>query len=320
MKNEKGKMRNEKGATQVGSGKYCVFGRLRRSKFFIFHFSFFLFFFASSHAHSQLCISELLYQPRSGEAEYVELYNNSNSAINLSDYHIVRWLNDEPSTHYFLPDITLQPHSYVALSKDIASVAAIYTIERPSALVECNLPTYPNSGGSVLLALVDSTVVDRLDYTPDMHSELLRNKAGVSLERRSFGRPTNEPSNWFSASSTSGYGTPGYANSQSSEFLAKETDFVLSSAIVSPDGDGYQDMLTVEYALERGDLMGDAALFDATGLRVAQLLNSALLGTHGSFEWTPDNTLPRGRYVLTIILYDTHGTRQQIRQTVSIIR
>lgn len=277
----------------------------------------------SAHVHPQnrLFISELLYQPHSGEAEYVELYNAGDAPVDLSDYSIVRWVNDAPGRHYVLPSYTLAPHAYVALTKDAASVAANYIVENPSALIECDLPTYPNSGGSVLLArAADSLVIDRLDYTPDMHSPLLRNEAGVSLERRSFDRPTNEPSNWFSASSTSGYGTPGYTNSQSTELLAEENSFTLSSSTLSPDGDDYQDVLTVEYTLERGDLMCDAAVFDATGYRVAQPLNAALLGTHGSIEWSPATTLPRGRHLLIINLYDTHGTRQTIRRTVSIIK
>lgn len=274
----------------------------------------------SNTVEAQLCISELLYQPRSGEAEYVELYNRSDATVNLSAYHIVRWLNGAPSTHYPLPDYTLQPHAYVALTKDAASVSANYRIENPSALVECSLPTYPNGGGSVLLALADSTVVDHLDYTPDMHSPLLRNEAGVSLERRSFDRPTNEPSNWFSASSTSGYGTPGYANSQSTELLVLESSFVLSSTVISPDGDDYQDFLQIDYVLDCTDLMADAAVFDASGQRVAQPLNAALLGTHGSFDWHPSPSLLRGRYVLIITLYDLHGARQTIRRTVAVVK
>lgn len=268
-----------------------------------------------------LCISELLYQPRSGEAEYLELYNGGDTALNLAEYHVVRWLNDAPSTHYPLPAVTLPPHAYVALTKNAASVMANYHVESATALIECNLPAYPNSGGTVLLAMAaDSSIVDRLDYNPDMHSPLLRNEAGVSLERRSFDRPTNEPSNWFSASSVSGYGTPGYANSQSTEMLALEAAFVLSGSTVSPDGDDYQDFLQVDYALDCGDLMADVAVFDATGHRVAQPLQAALLGTHGVFEWHPATDLPRGRYLLVITIYDLHGIRQLIRRTVLIVK
>lgn len=276
----------------------------------------------SAAGQSGLLISELLYQPRSGEAEYVELYNNSDSAVNLSDYHIVRWVGDSLGKHYVLPAYNVGAHDYVALTKDAASVAANYNVRYASKLVECKLPTYPNDGGSVILSKADSVVVDRFDYSPDMHSRLLRDKAGVALERRSFSRETNDADNWFSASSTCGYGTPGYENSQSREVLVEETSFVISSDVISPDGDGYQDILEISYAIEDGSLMARVEVFDAKGIRMRVLLNNALLGTHGVIVWDGRGeggaALPRGQYLVLTTIYDTNGTKQVLRRVVSI--
>ena len=270
-----------------------------------------------------LLLSELLFQPRSGEAEYVELYNPGNTPVQLADYHVVRVLHDSLTTHYPLPTFTLSPHTYVALSKDIASVQACYHILPGAVLIECNLPTYPNDGGSVVLATADSTVVDRFDYSPALHSRLLRNKVGVSLERRSFDRPTNEPSNWFSASSTAGYGTPGYANSQSTEWLVEESSFEFSSTLVSPDGDGYQDELEITYRLDDGDLAARIEVYDARGQLVRHLLNNALLGIHGTLTWDGrgenGQRLPEGQYIIHITLYGTDGTRQKLRRSVALV-
>ena len=271
-----------------------------------------------------LLISELLFQPLSGEAEYVELYNNGSTPVELSDFHIVRWIGDSLGRHYPLPQYTLQPRDYVVLTKDAASVTANYDVKHPAKLLECNLPTYPNSGGSVILMTADSHLVDRFDYLPSMHSRLLRNKAGVSLERRSFDRPTNEASNWFSASSTCGYGTPGYSNSQSTEWLVEENDFEFSSELVSPDGDGYQDELEITYRLDDGSLAARAEVYSARGVMVRRLLNNALLGTHGTLVWDGRGengaTLPEGQYIILITLYDTTGTQQTLRRTVAVVQ
>ena len=274
-------------------------------------------------AQGQLLISELLYQPRSGEAEYVELYNSSDTEVELSDHHIVRWVGDSLGRHYTLPQHTVAPHDYVALTKEAASVTACFEVRQPTKLIECQLPTYPNGGGSVILATSDSVIVDRFDYTPSMHSRLLRDKAGVSLERRSFDRPTNEASNWFSAASTAGYGTPGYANSQSMKYLAEEGNFEFSSTLVSPDGDDYQDQLEITYQLDDGSLAARIEIYDARGRLVRHLLNNALLGTHGTLVWDglgENNTqLPLGQYVVQITLYDTTGTRQSIRRGIALV-
>lgn len=272
----------------------------------------------SGYTPPALIINELLYQPRSGEAEYLELYNNSATAVNLANYHIVRWVGDSLGKHYTLPDYNVAPHDYVVLTKDVASVTANYDVKNISKLVECSLPTYPNSGGTVLLATADSVVVDRFDYQPSMHSPMIHDAAGVSLERRSPDRPTGESSNWFSASSLSGYGTPGYANSQSNEWLVAEADFVFSSTVVSPDGDGYQDVLQIDYRMDNGDLSADAMVYNAAGNMVARLLNGALLGTHGIMQWEPRG-VPQGRYVVQIVIFDRGGTRQVMRRTVAVV-
>lgn len=278
----------------------------------------------AAEAQVGLVLSELLYQPHSGEAEYVELYNRSDTAVDLGAYHIVKRSGDSLGTHYPLPHHIVAAHDYAVLTKNAASVAANYNVRFLSKVVECSLPTYPNDGGSAILATADSVVVDRLDYSPAMHSRLLRNKYGVSLERRSFSLPTNEASNWFSASSLSGYGTPGYENSQSAEYLVAETDFSLSSTLLSPDGDGYQDLLEIEYRLDDGELNANAAVYDVAGRLVASLLNNALLGTHGTIQWdgaatTSGAPVPQGQYILIITVFDLSGTRQTIRRTMTVI-
>ena len=277
-----------------------------------------------AHGQGTLLISELLYQPRSGEAEYVELYNNSGSSVELADYHVVRWLHDTLGRHYPLPRHTVAPHDYVVLTTDAASVAANYEVKAMAKMVECQLPPYPNTGGSVVLCDQEGTVVDRFDYSPSMHSRLLRNKTGVSLERRRFDLPTNEAGNWFSASSISGYGTPGYGNSQSMEVLAEETGFRFSPPLISPDGDGMDDELAIEYSLPADEpLSARAEVYDLRGLLVRRLLNGDLLGTNGTIVWDGKdhhgNTLPEGQYVLLLILYNQQGTQQTVKRSIGYL-
>ena len=270
-----------------------------------------------------LLLSEVMFQPRVGEAEYVELYNAGDEAVELSDYMIIRWVGDSLGTRYPLPSHRVSAREYVVLTKDAAAVAAAFPKAERQKVVECSLPPYPNEGGAVVVATADGAIAERLDYSPAMHSRLLRDKAGVSLERRSFERPCNEAGNWFSAASTSGYGTPTQPNSQSTEYVAEEAGFAFSSELLSPDGDGYQDELTIEYALDDGDVYASIDVHDAAGHPVRKLLDNALLGTHGTLRWNGrgegDAPLRQGRYMMTIKLYNSQGTRQTLRRTVAIV-
>ena len=272
-------------------------------------------------AQEGLCLSEVLYQPRSGEAEYVELYNNSSVVIDLAGYHIVRWVGDSLGKHYPLPSRSVAPHEYIVLTKDTASVAACYRVQRHEGLVQCQLPTYPNDGGSVILATADSLVVQRLDYQPSMHDPLIHNPAGVALERKRFDAPCNDADNWASASALAGYGTPTYANSQLSRTVG-DHDFRFSTSLLSPDGDGYQDELVITYTLARDDLHAMLFVYDACGNKVSGLNPHFSLGTQGEIVWDGrgDNglPLPAGRYLLHLVLFNTHGNQHTLDRTITI--
>ena len=276
------------------------------------------------NAQTGLLISELLYQPRSGEAEYVEFYNASPATVELSDYSLVRWVGDSLGRHYRLPSGLLPSGGYAVFTSSAASVEANYRVKYPQWLIECQLPPFPNTGGSVILATLDTTIVDRFDYSPSMHNPLLHEEAGVSLERRSFARPTHAEGNWASASATAGYGTPGYENSQSTDRMADDGWFELSSTILSPDGDGYQDMLTISYALDRSDLAARIDLYNRQGTLVRRLLNGATLGAAGEVEWDGTDAggrlVPAGQYVVEIWLYDVTGVVRRVRRVVAVVR
>ena len=243
--------------------------------------------------------------------------------MELSDYHIVRWVGDTLGRHYPLPALTVEAGGYVVVTKNRASVLACYHVERPEWLVECQLPTLPNNGGVVVLARADSSVVEQMPYSPAMHSDLLRSESGVALERRSFEQPADVASNWFSAASTVGYGTPTAPNSQSREWLATETSFELQEPLLSPDGDGYQDEMHIHYRLNADGLAARAEVMDRHGMRVRRLLDGDLMGTAGDLVWDGRDerggVVSAGQYVVLITLYDSRGTQQTLRRVVAVV-
>ena len=54
---------------------------------------------------------------------------------------------------------------------------------------------------------------------------------------------SNEVSNWHSASESSGWGTPGAPNSVFVEMPVTSDKVVFSSSRITPDNDGYEDIL-----------------------------------------------------------------------------
>jgi hypothetical protein len=62
-------------------------------------------------------------------------------------------------------------------------------------------------------------------------------------------------------------------------------DFNYTSSSVSPDNDGFEDVLQINYTLSEPGLLGNFSIFDAQGKKIKELFASELLATSGTFSW-----------------------------------
>lgn len=252
----------------------------------------------------EVLISELLFDPAVGGADYVELYNNSGEAFDLGQLSLVRWMDGAMHRFHPLPQgQLLAPQGYACLTTDKAWVLANYAVAHPSDLYElASMPPFPQGSGTVLLALSDSTVIDRFDYSDQLHSPSLYDTKGVALERRSFWLSANDPSNWGSASSSAGYGTPTGPNTAAISFVGSDL-FALSTSLISPDGDGYNDQLEISFSLPQDNLLARLEIYDAAGRCVRPLFHGTL-ARQGTLIWdgtdSAGHLLPAGSYLLLV--------------------
>ena len=273
-----------------------------------------------------ILINEILFNPVTGGADYVELYNNSGNTLSLEQIYLATVNDTSVKRLYPIPsEGAMEPHSLIVVTTDASFVSTHYTVSRPDWLIQTtNMPAYGDKSGTVVVATADSVVLDQFDYDVSMHSRLLRDVEGVALERRSFERSTQEASNWYSAASTAGYGTPTARNSQSRETLFLDNDFAFSTTLFSPDGDGYNDLLDITYNLQQCDLAANIIVFDRHGRQVRQIARGHLLGCQGALIWdgTNDNgtACPRGNYLVVVEAYNESGARQSWRRTVALVR
>ena len=273
-----------------------------------------------------LKISEVMYCPASGGAEYVELYNDGGEAVDLSGVCLARMRGDSINRLYPLSSEHrwMEGFSYYVFTKDSADIVHRFAVKNPSHIVvPPSMPPLVNNAGFVVLCNGDSSVIEHFEYSDALHNTLLSNLCGVALERRDFGIPVSSADNWSSASSLSGYGTPTYANSVCRDTTADGDDFSISSQIVSPDGDGVHDEVEITYSLVSDNLMANITIVNARGHIVRHLLRNASLGAAGVILWDgKDNAgacCPRGNYILLIEPYDMKGTRKMIKHVISVV-
>lgn len=149
-------------------------------------------------------ISEVMFDPRSGEPEWVEIYNNTNSRINLNGWKLSDVLTTPSFATITNSDFFLEPNSLLVISAN-ASIYNYYD-SIPSPVIIAPIPALNNDRDGVVIYDERGMVMDSLFY----YSSWGLSKK--SLERISYQQPTNLQSNWTASIADSG-GTPGLSNS-----------------------------------------------------------------------------------------------------------
>lgn len=274
---------------------------------------------AEAMAPGDLVINELLFNPRSGGQDFLELYNPSAKILNLKGLQIQNAQRTTNFSTIFQSDFLLFPDEYAAVSDDISNIQAYYNVPDIRTLVQNSLPGFDDESGNATL-LFNGVVIDAYDYSESWHSPLLDTKDGVSLERIDPAGPSNSAGNWHSAAAAVSFATPGYRNSQfrSSPSFADEM-ISIPNKTFSPDGDGHDDVLQIFYAAENAGFLLNLRIFDANGRAVRTLLRSELLGSEGVFKWDGANeegTKARtGIYILWIELFHPDGQVERLKKT-----
>lgn len=271
---------------------------------------------------NDVIINEVLFDPPPGGVDYIEIFNRSESVVDLNDLFIgtgdttTEFVTDAKSI--FPTSLVLIPGNYRLISTDMDKVLENYTTKNIKSFIDIkSLPSYPNTAGTVTLSDKSLQVIDWLNYSDTWHYPLLNSNDGVSLERLNPNAPTQDKNNWHSAAQTVGFGTPGYKNSQAINISSISDQFKITPEVFSPDQDGWDDVLTIQYNLSQPGFIATLKIFDAHGRYVQTLANNELLGTDGYFTWdgiNADGSKARiGIHFIWVELIDPNGKREEFK-------
>jgi len=272
-----------------------------------------------------IVINEVLFNPFLDGVDYVEVFNRSTKILDFSELRIAR-RDEQTGVLIAILSITEYPYlffpgEYFVFSIDAGKVIEQYYTPNPWGFIDLEkMPSFPNDEGRVVLIDQWLNIIDEFRYHEEMHFPLLRIVEGISLERISQSRPTQDPTNWHSASEDCGFGTPAYENSQHIEDPAELSDRIrIEPELFSPDNDGYHDVVQLFYQFDQPGYVATVTIFDARGRIVRKLVNNELLGREGSFTWdgiSDSNRLSNmGIYLFFIEIYDLRGNVRRYKRT-----
>ncbi len=269
-------------------------------------------------------VNEILFNPRTGGVDFVEVYNQSPKFINLKDWKLGNYKSGSPTslTTITSGDFILTPASYLVFTSDPSTLSLQYSKTNVSATFKTILPSLPDDAGSVALVNDQGLVVDHFNYSEKMHSPLLKDKEGISLERISFSGLTSDASNWKSANASAGYATPGFINSNSRpQSSINENAVTVDPEIFSPSVPG-KDFSKINYKFDQSGMAANVKILDTQGRLIKTLANNETLAHEGFFRWDgdrDDGTRSRvGYYVVWFEVFDSNGSSTVFRKRAVI--
>lgn len=253
----------------------------------------------------QIVLNEIMYDPSSGGSRWIEMYNKSDKLIDLSTFQIAFY--DEEEQLMDLVQLgskaTIGPQQYLVIADDKEKVLTQFENVNTFNLFEVDLPSFDEPACIQMINPLDEEIIWEVCYSKKWHNKAYVNTDGISLEKINPNLLENNSFTWTSASSST-KGTPTRQNGM----FTPETDknqnqtITLLTPRISPDGDGYEDLLQIQFQFDEADYIVNIELYDVNGRPIQLNTQDQTLGLTGIYTWDGTDRngqiLPDGTYIL----------------------
>lgn len=284
------------------------------------------FAFAEKAEESDIIINEILFDSHVN-TEFVEIYNRSKKVIDLNS--LVLSIANESGNIYnsaMLSDCpySLLPGQFMVITKSSDDLTEFYkNIDLRTVRERPDMFALPDEKGWLILADTAGKIVDECRYNKHMQHDLFQSVSNVSLERINPDESSLTVANWQSASSTSGFATPGRQNSQLKNNSNDELIKIIPD-IISPDADGIDDEVIFQICAGEPGRSGTIAIYNTGGRKVKTLAGNSLFGTNEIIKWDgkddAGNIVPIGIYIVYGELFDTEGNVKKFKKVLYVVR
>lgn len=256
-----------------------------------------------------IIVNEVLFNPRPNGTDFIELYNRTPKYVNLSGWslsgEIISIAND-----------IMSPYSYRVFTSSAAVTESNYPLSRGKQMNEVPMPSLPDDEGAVMLLDPGGVLIDEFSYTSEMHSPIIGDKEGVSLERIS-----PDLNNWHSANEAAGFATPGYINSSSRPGPGATSGTVnITPEVINPSAS--VTFSQIFYQFDQSGLVANVSVVDVEGRIVKSIATNETIGAEGSFHWDGDRDeggrARSGYYMVWFQTFGLDGRVQTYRKRVIV--
>ncbi len=265
-----------------------------------------------------MLVNEIMFEPLSGNAEWIELYNNSTSQhpLNLASWFVV---DGRPDTVRFsTQDFIVPMGGYAVIAFDSAFFRQYPLLKGASNVFCVNAPQFQlnNDADNIRLCEPSGFVQDSLEYSTKWHSNELASTRGRSIEKIAPLLPSVLGSSWASCGAPEG-STPTRVNSAALSIAP--AGYVVVEP--NPFNRSRAEVCEIHYSLPYKQARLFAKIFDTSGVPVVEVANNQFSASEGTLRWdgrANSRLLPQGAYILLFEAVDIL-TGQSFSQKILLV-
>ncbi len=181
---------------------------------------------AAGYKQNAVLISEFMYNPLKDYPEWVEFFNAGADTINLLNWIISDVLTTPKKDFITTQQLSIIPGEYFIVTTD-SSFKYLYPAVS-CKIFAANFGSLGNTNDGICIYDFRDAKIDSIKYSSKWGDE-----KGISLERISFVKATNDSTNWITSLNING-STPGKQNSPNTAAAYKDDDVLLNEIMYEP--------------------------------------------------------------------------------------
>jgi len=266
-----------------------------------------------------IIINEVLFNPREEGYDFVELYNNSDRVVAISELSLAPVSIQTGNSGVRLPiaeeERFLYPGSFLLVSENTEAVSKQYSTAFPISFQQtASIPAMNIDEGMIAL-YADTLELDRVYYHEDYHHPMLIDRKGVSLERIHPDRQSLDQNSWHSASVDQGGASPGFKNTQYLHLKPPSKWVSVFPEMFSPDNDGYHDVVHFQINPQNNGSLVNLHILNTAGQLVFNYEKSRMSTASDVVTWNGitdrGEWAPPGIYIAVFELFHLKGEVKQ---------
>jgi len=264
-------------------------------------------------AANSVRLNEFMKKPSNGNCEWLEVYNSSEDSVKSADLAI------RDLTSSLLPldgNLSIPPKEYLVIAKD-STILNLHSIPARNLIFLKNLPALSDDDA---LYICDKTggVLDSLIWQ-NVWSENYDN----SIEKINPLLSASNPDNWVPAVKIA---TPGAVNSVFQDLGSSggENSVELKSQLISPNEDGKNDQLIINYQFKSAYVYFSAGVYNLKGHLMNQVADNQYQVATGSLVFNcrgkNGNLLADGAYILFVNAKNSEGKTLEFKKVFYVVK